>query len=193
MSLELGNQIKKHRTKLNLTQSDLAKEMNVSRQTISKWELENSYPDIESLIHLSKVFNVTVDSLLGLSNEISPKPKKIEKKRITKLLKEYVMKSREDKVKTMMDQISTAYSDPEVKKDSEVMKFLFDDAKELDKNENYDVIASRLCKEISLYSFSHSRHELKALTTLYYQVRGYATKYDGIALAAMMMPIWGGQ
>ncbi|WP_125568635.1 helix-turn-helix domain-containing protein [Companilactobacillus insicii] len=196
MSLELGNQIKKFRTDAEMTQNDLADKLNVSRQTISKWELERSYPDIESLITLSKVFGVTVDSLLGLTDKNdSPRSNndKAEKKRVTRLLKGYIMKTRDEKVKVMMDQISAAYSDPEVKKHPNVMKFLFDEAKDLDKNENYDVVASRLCKEISLYSFEHPKEPLKGLNTLYYQVKGYATKYDGIAIAAMMLPVWGGQ
>jgi len=195
LSLELGNQIKKCRISSEMTQNDLAEKLNVSRQTISKWELEKSYPDIESLINLSKTFDTSVDSLLGLTNgNGSPKSEvnKTEKKRLSKLLKEYIMKTRDEKVQTMLDQISAAYSDPEVKKNPEVMKFLFENAKELNKNENYDVIASRLCKEISLYSFENPKKPLKGLTTLYYQIKGHATKYDGIAMAAMMIPVWGG-
>lgn len=194
MSLELGNQIRKYRINLEMTQDNLADKLNVSRQTISKWELERSYPDIESLITLSRTFDVSVDLLLGLS--VGDKSKlnvnKIEKKRVTQLLKEYLMKTNEEKLQIMMDQISVAYSDPEVKNNQEVKEFLFNDAKVLDKNGDFHMIASKLCKQISWYSFENPKNPLKALATLYYQVKPYANGYDGVAMATMMLPVWFG-
>lgn len=52
-----------------MSQEQLAEKMNVSRQSISKWELGESQPDIDRLPELSKLFNVSIDSLL-MSNEI---------------------------------------------------------------------------------------------------------------------------
>lgn len=60
----LGEKLQEERKKLALTQQELASKMNVSRQTISNWELSRSYPDIESLILLSSLFSVTIDTLL---------------------------------------------------------------------------------------------------------------------------------
>lgn len=62
--MEIGNQIKRHRTELGLSQDDLAAKIYVSRQTVSNWENDKTYPDIESLLLLSVLFDVTVDQLI---------------------------------------------------------------------------------------------------------------------------------
>ena len=62
--MELGSHIKEHRTELGLSQDDLAERIYVSRQTISNWECGRTYPDVQSLLLLSNVFGVTVDSLI---------------------------------------------------------------------------------------------------------------------------------
>ena len=61
---ELGNQMKKYRGELSLSQDALAEKIYVSRQTISNWETGKSYPDVNSLIRMSEVFGISVDSLL---------------------------------------------------------------------------------------------------------------------------------
>lgn len=50
----------------NLSQEDLANQLRISRQAVSKWETNQSLPDSKNLIELSKIFNVSVDELLGL-------------------------------------------------------------------------------------------------------------------------------
>ena len=55
---EIGNKIKKRRTALEMTQKDLAKEMNVSNQLISKWETGESVPSLEYLDALCKALKV---------------------------------------------------------------------------------------------------------------------------------------
>jgi len=62
--MSLGTKIKENRSKLNVTQEELGKKLHVSRQTISNWEVGRSYPDIESLILLSDIFNLSLDKLL---------------------------------------------------------------------------------------------------------------------------------
>ena len=59
--MELGNQIKKYRSELQISQEQLADRIYVSRQTISNWENEKSYPDVNSLILLSEVFQTSID------------------------------------------------------------------------------------------------------------------------------------
>lgn len=61
----LGENIKNLRIKNGLSQEDLAKKLNVVRQTISKWEKGQSLPDAESLKTLAEVFSTDVSSLLG--------------------------------------------------------------------------------------------------------------------------------
>lgn len=64
MRMELGKQIKKYRLEQNLSQEELADKIYVSRQTISNWENDKSYPDIKSLMLLGEVFNVSLDKLI---------------------------------------------------------------------------------------------------------------------------------
>ena len=60
----LADKIILHRKKIGLTQEELAAQLGVSRQSISKWEGAQSIPDIERIILLSNLFEVTVDYLL---------------------------------------------------------------------------------------------------------------------------------
>ena len=62
--MELGNRIKELRKAQNINQDDLAEKLFVSRQTISNWENDKSYPDIQSVLLLSEIFGVSVDNLL---------------------------------------------------------------------------------------------------------------------------------
>lgn len=62
--MTIGKQLKKARLDANLTQESLSKRINVSRQTISNWENERSYPDISSIILLSDIYGLSLDSLL---------------------------------------------------------------------------------------------------------------------------------
>lgn len=62
--MELGMQIKKYRTELALSQEELAEKLYVSRQSISNWENDKTYPDIKSLLLLSQVFSVSLDELV---------------------------------------------------------------------------------------------------------------------------------
>lgn len=55
---------KKYRAELNLSQEELAERVYVTRQTVSNWENEKSYPDIHSLLLLSSLFNVSRDQLI---------------------------------------------------------------------------------------------------------------------------------
>lgn len=62
----LGENIKTLRTAFGWSQVDLAKKLNITKQTVSNWENENIQPSIEMLVRLSKTFGVTTDRLLGL-------------------------------------------------------------------------------------------------------------------------------
>ena len=62
--MELGKQIKKYRNDLGISQDSLAERVYVSRQTISNWENDKSYPDVNSLLLLSEVFDVSIDILI---------------------------------------------------------------------------------------------------------------------------------
>ncbi|MCF6412541.1 helix-turn-helix transcriptional regulator [Collinsella tanakaei] len=62
--MEIGNRIKSLRARAGMSQEDLAGRIYVSRQTISSWENDKTYPDVQSLLLLSEIFDVTVDSLI---------------------------------------------------------------------------------------------------------------------------------
>lgn len=59
--MDLSHQIKKYRKQLAFFQEELAEKLYVSRQTISNWENERSYPDIHNLLLLSVLFDVSLD------------------------------------------------------------------------------------------------------------------------------------
>ena len=66
--LEMGQKIRELRRSNGLSQTDLAKVLKVSQDTISLWELNKSTPDAESIVGLSKTFGVSTDYLLGVGD-----------------------------------------------------------------------------------------------------------------------------
>ena len=62
--MEVGNQIKKYRQSIKLTQEELAEKIYVTRQTVSNWENGKNYPDLNSLIMLCDLFNISLDILV---------------------------------------------------------------------------------------------------------------------------------
>ena len=62
--MEIGQKLKDARVHSGLTQEVVAEKINVSRQTISNWENEKSYPDIISVIELSNLYCISLDDLL---------------------------------------------------------------------------------------------------------------------------------
>lgn len=61
--MNLGNKITELRKQINLSQEELAEKVGVTRQTISKWELEETSPDINQAKKLSNIFNISLDEL----------------------------------------------------------------------------------------------------------------------------------
>ena len=73
--MSLGERICKLRTRKNLSQGDLADALDVSRQSISKWETNASVPELDKLIKLSEIFDVSLDELIiGKKNVEQPAP-----------------------------------------------------------------------------------------------------------------------
>lgn len=62
--MEIGSKLKEARVQAGLTQEVVAEQIGVSRQTISNWENNKSYPDIVSVIQLSDLYAVNLDGLL---------------------------------------------------------------------------------------------------------------------------------
>ena len=66
--MNIGERIYELRRKNSMSQEDLAEKMNVSRQSISKWESSQSVPEVEKIIQLSNIFNVSTDWILKGEN-----------------------------------------------------------------------------------------------------------------------------
>jgi len=63
-NMEIGSKLKKARNEKGITQEQAAELLDVSRQTISNWENNKSYPDIISVIKMSDIYSVSLDHLL---------------------------------------------------------------------------------------------------------------------------------
>lgn len=63
--MTLGMTIQKERTRLGLSQEKLAEQVGVSRQAVSKWELDDAVPDTDKLVPLARALGLSVDTLLG--------------------------------------------------------------------------------------------------------------------------------
>lgn len=68
--MELGQRIKDCRNRSKMTQEELSDRLYVSRQTVSSWENDRSYPDIHSLVMMADLFGVSLDTLIKGDIEI---------------------------------------------------------------------------------------------------------------------------
>ena len=79
--MNLGKKIAEKRKKNNLSQEELAEKVGVARQTISKWEIGDTTPDINQVKIISKIFNISIDELVDndINNVIVEKVSNTEK------------------------------------------------------------------------------------------------------------------
>ena len=82
--MNLGSQILKIRKEKELTQEEFGKLFHVTRQTVSNWENEKSYPDLQTLVELSDHFGISLDVLLKQDTKMV---KAIDKERVLGTLK----------------------------------------------------------------------------------------------------------
>lgn len=71
----LAKILKEKRTELGQTQQEIADKLNVTRQTVSSWEVGKSIPDISSLIEISELYNVSLDYMLKGDEKVTEKLK----------------------------------------------------------------------------------------------------------------------
>lgn len=81
--MNLGENIYRLRTERNMSQGDLADALDVSRQSVSKWENNSSTPELEKLIKMSELFGITLDALVSGTSPLpetvsaeTPKPER---------------------------------------------------------------------------------------------------------------------
>lgn len=85
--MKIGKLIRDKRYEHNMTQEELATELFVTRQLISKWENEKSYPSLEDAVKLSELFNISLDSLIKGDEEYTSQLSLNEKtKKVMKIL-----------------------------------------------------------------------------------------------------------
>lgn len=75
-----SSKIKEERQKHNMSQQQIGDKLNISRQSVSKWERGESYPSIEMLIKLSEIFDITLDELIKEDRSLKEKLIKDSKK-----------------------------------------------------------------------------------------------------------------
>jgi transcriptional regulator with XRE-family HTH domain len=87
--MEFNNRLYQLRKQRGFSQEELASRLNVSRQTVSKWEIGDSTPDMEKLVAMSELFDVSLDMLvLGKEEKLAPTAAKSE---FTSVLNEKVL------------------------------------------------------------------------------------------------------
>ena len=85
--MSLGKQILKLRKENKMSQEDFSEIFNVTRQTVSSWENEKSYPDIETLVKISDKFNISLDILIKGDNKmIQDVTKKMKNHKLFKII-----------------------------------------------------------------------------------------------------------
>lgn len=70
--MTLGERIYRYRTERGLSQLEVAEKLDVSRQSVSKWETDGAVPDLDKLVKLSKLFGVTMDELVKGEGPAAP-------------------------------------------------------------------------------------------------------------------------
>jgi transcriptional regulator with XRE-family HTH domain len=100
-----GKRLKELRKKNELTQSDLARIINVSPSTIGMYERENRQPTVETLNHLANHFEVTVDYLLGRTNKRNFNKEKSSTIQIEKELSNKELRTLESIINAYLDSL----------------------------------------------------------------------------------------
>ncbi len=110
--MKFCNKLPKLRKEKNYSQEQLAEKLNVSRQAISKWESGSSYPDMEKMIEICKIFDCTLDQLMD-DGVISKNKETVENKNIlddflktiTKIYNMFIAMAFKQKVKCILEMI----------------------------------------------------------------------------------------
>lgn len=136
----LGKRLKTLRKEKNLTQEELGRKINVTKVSISGYENNNRSPDTETLQNIADFFDVSVDYLLGRTDDPNP---------LHKPLPELTTKDEKDIAKDIEDIINNINTDGYANFDGRSIEELDEEDKELLKQslENSMRLAKRLAKE----------------------------------------------
>lgn len=67
--MSMGARLAQARRERNLTQEQLAEQLGVTRQAVSRWESDTAYPETDKIIRMAELFSVSCDYLLGVGEE----------------------------------------------------------------------------------------------------------------------------
>lgn len=71
--VQIGSRILEYRKKMNMSQEEFANKIGVSRQAVSKWELDKAYPDLDKLVDICGMFGLSLDELVnGVEHDEEP-------------------------------------------------------------------------------------------------------------------------
>ena len=71
--VQIGSRILEYRKKMNMSQEEFANKIGVSRQAVSKWELDKAYPDLDKLVDICGMFGLSLDELVnGVEQDEEP-------------------------------------------------------------------------------------------------------------------------
>lgn len=73
--MTIGERLQNRRKELGYTQQEIADRLHVSRQTISNWEVGKNYPDLQSIVDISDIYNISLDLLLKGDEKVMKKLK----------------------------------------------------------------------------------------------------------------------
>lgn len=100
--MEFSNRLYNLRKQSGLSQEELGNKLNVSRQTVSKWEVGDTNPDMERLVMLSDLFQVSLDELiLGIKPE-AKNEQDVKYSMITEITEKIYKKDNKQKIKKIL-------------------------------------------------------------------------------------------
>lgn len=107
--VQIGSRILEYRKKMNMSQEEFANKIGVSRQAVSKWELDKAYPDLDKLVDICGMFGLSLDELVnGVEQDEEPV---MEAEQVVELSNDPVNVSDVGDNQTVTDNIESEISD----------------------------------------------------------------------------------
>ena len=94
MNIKIANRLLEFRKKSGLSQEELAEKLNITRQSVSKWESGQAYPEMDKMIMICQIFNISIDELVN-QNFKEVNSIKQSKNNINKFIEDFCKKMEE--------------------------------------------------------------------------------------------------
>ena len=160
----MENKIAKLRKEKNISQEELAEVLSTTRQAVSKWERDESYPDVDKLKDLATFFNVSIDYLLDYEN--NNEAVNIFVKRLQEAVKKETYDIAIDEIKKMIITNNNNFN-------LYVCSIYYLMASKMDSKNSYDLIIDYANKALKLYvdNFDISRNDLHRIIVVAYVLK----------------------